>query len=290
MAIEPDHTDLNDVQAVGQSLLRNGTLGFLSGIVIGAAAGLIGVGGGEFRIPVLLHVLRLPVKVAAGANTVIGFFVVVLSVARRWGQQRLTDDDLTLGAVMALASILGAMIGAMQAHRLSTRTLKWVICVYLLAVGVWMIAEGLTQAEHSLIEPKGWLRWTLATLIGFVIAAASGALGIAGGEMRIPALMYLFAMPVKTAGTISLIASIPTVAAGAFTYRRLGHIPNRVLVLSLLMGAGSIIGVLIGAALLPLVDKHTLRVLLGLILLVATACLMLPELFSRRYSTTDAAE
>jgi uncharacterized protein len=153
MVIEPDYPELNDVQAVAQSLLQNGTLGFLSGIVIGAAAGLIGVGGGEFRIPVLLHVLRLPVKVAAGANTVIGFFVVVLSVARRWGQQRLTADDLTLGAVMALASILGAMIGARKAHRLSTRTLKWVICVYLLAVGVWMIAEGLTQAEHILIEP-----------------------------------------------------------------------------------------------------------------------------------------
>jgi len=51
---------------------------------------LIGVGGGEFRIPVLLHVLRLPVRVAAGANTVIGLFVVVLSVARRWGEQRLS--------------------------------------------------------------------------------------------------------------------------------------------------------------------------------------------------------
>ena len=202
----------------------------------------------------------------------------------------MTDDDLTLGAVMAVASILGAMIGAMQADRLSMRTLKWVICVYLLAVGVWMIAEGLTQAEHSLIEPKGWLRWTLAALIGFVIAAASGALGVAGGEMRIPALMYLFAMPVKTAGTISLIASIPTVAAGAVAYRRLGHITNRVLVLSLLMGAGSIIGVLIGAALLPLVDEHTLKALLGLILLVATACLMLPELFNRQHPTTDAAE
>jgi len=202
----------------------------------------------------------------------------------------LTDDDLTLGAVMAVASILGAMIGAMQADRLSMRTLKWVICVYLLAVGVWMIAEGLTQAEHSLIEPKGWLRWTLAALIGFVIAAASGALGVAGGEMRIPALMYRFAMPVKTAGTISLIASIPTVAAGAVAYRRLGHITNRVLVLSLLMGAGSIIGVLIGAALLPLVDEHTLKALLGLILLVATACLMLPELFNRQHPTTDAAE
>jgi uncharacterized membrane protein YfcA len=51
-------------------------------------------------------------------------------------------------------------------------------------------------------------------------------------------LFYLFAMPVKVAGTISLIASIPTVAAGALTYRRFGHIPNRVLVVSLLMGAG----------------------------------------------------
>src|SRR3954471_15744535 len=99
-------------RAAGPSLGRGGILGFLSGIVIGAAAGLIGVGGGEFRIPVLLHVLRLPVKVAAGANTVIGLFVVVLSVARRWGQQRLTTDDVTVGAVMAGVSILGAIIGA----------------------------------------------------------------------------------------------------------------------------------------------------------------------------------
>src|SRR4051812_38080559 len=173
--------------AAGPSLLGGGTLGFFSGIVIGAAAGLIGVGGGEFRIPVLLHVLRLPVKVAAGANTVIGLFVVVLSVARRWGQQRLTPDDLTLGMVMAVASLLGAAIGARQAHRLSTKILKQVVCIYLLAVGVWMIAEGLAQAEHSLAEPTGWLRWSLAALVGFLIAAASGTLGVAGGEMRIPA-------------------------------------------------------------------------------------------------------
>jgi uncharacterized membrane protein YfcA len=101
--------------------------------------------------------LRLPIKEAAGANTIIGFFVVCLSVARRWGQQRLSADDLTLGAVMATVSILGAVIGARQAHRLSTQLLKRVICIYLLAVGVWMIAEGLAQAEHSLMEPLAWL-------------------------------------------------------------------------------------------------------------------------------------
>src|SRR3954453_19168052 len=96
--------------AVAVSLARDGSLGFLSGIAIGAAAGLIGVGGGEFRIPVLLHLLRLPVKEAAGANTVIGLFVVVLSVIRRWGQQPMTTDDITTGLVMAALSVVGAVI------------------------------------------------------------------------------------------------------------------------------------------------------------------------------------
>jgi uncharacterized membrane protein YfcA len=43
-----------------------------------------------------------------------------------------------------------------------------------------------------------------------------------------------------------------------------------------LMGAGSLVGVLIGAALLPYVDRHTLKRLLGVILLIATACISLP--------------
>jgi uncharacterized membrane protein YfcA len=286
MAVQSDHDVLESGQAEQPSPLKGGTFGFLSGIVIGAAAGLIGVGGGEFRIPVLLHVLRLPVKEAAGANTVIGLIVVVLSVARRWGQQRLTADDVTVGLVMAAVSLFGAILGARQAHRLSTPLLKRVVCVYLFAVGLWMVFEGLAAAEHTLLEPVGSARWLLAAVVGFLVAAASGALGVAGGEMRIPALMYLFAIPVKEAGTISLIASIPTVAAGAVTYRRLGHIPNRVLVISFFMGLGSIIGVLLGASLLSLVDKHTVKALLGGILLIATACLTVPEVFRERQTAS----
>jgi uncharacterized membrane protein YfcA len=290
MAVHPDHVGRESGQAVEPSYGTGGTLGFLSGIVIGAAAGLIGVGGGEFRIPVLLHLLRLPVKETAGANTVIGLFVVVLSVFRRWGQQRLTSDDVMLTAVMAVVSVLGAIIGARQAHRLATPLLKRVVCLYLLLVGIWMVVEGLAEVEHTLLEPGGLTRWSLAALVGFLIAAASGALGVAGGEMRIPALMYLFAVPVKAAGTVSLIASIPTVAAGAVTYWRLGHIPKRVIVLSAFMGAGSIVGVFLGVLLLPLVDKHTLKALLGLILLVASACTMLPGLLNGKGPVLCSAE
>jgi uncharacterized membrane protein YfcA len=88
--------------------------------------------------------------------------------------------------------------------------------------------------------------------------------------MRIPILLYLFAVPIKDAGTLSLLVSIPTVAAAAVTYRRQGHSPNSVLAIALLMGVGSIMGVFCGAAMLPYVDKHTIKGLLGAILILAT--------------------
>jgi uncharacterized membrane protein YfcA len=180
---------------------------------------------------------------------------------------------------MAAVSLLGATLGARQAHRFSTPLMKRFVCVYLFAVGLWMVIESITHAEQVLIEPRGPARWALAAFAGFLIASVSGVLGVAGGEMRIPALMYLFAVPIKDAGTISLLASIPTVAAGAVTSRCLGHIPDRVLAVAGLMGAGSVVGELAGAALLPFVDRHTLKGLLGVILLISTACLTLPGLF-----------
>lgn len=271
--IGQDNADVTPIEADDSSLGRGVGLSFISGVLIGTAAGLIGVGGGEFRIPVLLNVLRLPVKVAVGVNMVIGLFTVTLSVARRWGSQRWTADALTLAAVMGAASLLGAVIGARQAHRLSSPVLKKVVCIYLLIVGAWMVVEALARAEHTLLDPHGPARWVVAAMAGFAIAAVSGSLGVAGGEMRIPALMYLFAVPIKEAGTISLLVSIPTVAAGALTYRRLGHLPRKALAVALLMGMGSLIGVLVGASLLPYVDKHAIKGLLGVLLLLATVSL-----------------
>jgi uncharacterized membrane protein YfcA len=93
--------------------------------------------------------------------------------------------------------------------------------------------------------------------------------------------MYLFGLPIKHAGTLSLVVSIPTVASGALAYRRLGHIPNKILAIASIMGVGSILGVLIGVALLPYVDKHALKGILGGLLLIATGCLALPWLRER---------
>jgi uncharacterized membrane protein YfcA len=261
---------LSDIDTIQPLTVRAAAIAVTSGFVTGAAAGLIGVGGGEFRIPVLVQLLGFPLKLAGGVNLVIGLFTVILGVVRRWGQHSWTRDDLVLMAIMGCVSVAGTALGAFGRGKLPTRPLKWFVCVYLIAVGVWMLYETLAHVEHTLVEPSGPGRWLLAAVVAFVIAMASGVLGVAGGEMRIPALLYLFAVPIKEAGTLSLMVSVPTVAAGAVTDRVMGRIPNAMLIVAVLMGVASAAGVLIGAALVPYANPEVIKGLLGLILLFAT--------------------
>jgi uncharacterized membrane protein YfcA len=256
--------------SVPEPTSRNNTVASASGFLTGVAAGFIGVGGGEFRIPVLVQILRFPLNVAGGVNLVVGLFTVALGVARRWGQQPLSSDALILVTIMGVASLAGAAVGVAGRNRLPVRPLKTVVCAYLIVVGVWMLYESITHAEHVLLDPSGVARWVLATVIAFAIAVVSGVLGIAGGEMRIPALLYLFGLPVVEAGTLSLAVSVPTVAAGALVDRRLGGIPDSVVRIALVMGIASAVGVLFGAALLPYANTSMIKGALGVILLLAT--------------------
>jgi uncharacterized membrane protein YfcA len=253
-----------------EGILRQGVIATVSGVFTGIAAGFIGVGGGEFRIPVLVSLLGFQLKVAGGVNLVVGLFTVALGVLRRWGQHSLTSDDLMLVGIMGVMSLVGATIGVLGRQRMPVRPLRAVVCVYLIVVGLWMLYESMAHVEHVLLDPIGIARWSLAALTAFTIAVVSGVLGVAGGEMRIPALLYLFGVPIVEAGTLSLAISVPTVAAGAFTDRRLGGIPNSVLWIAVLMGIASAVGVLVGAALLPCADRDVIKGTLGVILLLAT--------------------
>jgi len=64
--------------------------------------------------------------------------------------------------------------------------------------------------------------------------------------------------------------SIPTVAAGALTDRRLGGLPNAAVLIAVIMGVASAIGVVIGAGLLPYANRDLIKGTLGVVLLLAT--------------------
>src|SRR6185295_6128273 len=205
----------------------------------------------------------LPLKIAGGVNLTVGLFTVALGVLRRWGQHSLTRDDLMLTGIMGVVSLVGAAVGVFGRERIPVRSLRVIVCGYLIVVGLWMLYESFAHTEHVLLEPTGMARWILAAVIAFAIAVVSGVLGVAGGEMRIPALLYLFGVPIVEAGTLSLAVSIPTVAAGAFTDRWLGGIPVSVLRVAVTMAIASAIGVLIKGTLGVVLLLATVRLTVG---------------------------
>jgi uncharacterized membrane protein YfcA len=215
-------------------------------------------------------VLALPVQSASAANLLIGLCTVTLSAARRVGGLTWTREDAILVASMAVASLAGSALGVYWRAHVSPRPLLRVVRGYLILVGLWMLYESMSHTEHALLDPEGVLRVVLAVVVAGVIAVASAIIGVAGGEMRIPALMYLFGIPITSAGTLSLLASIPTVGAGAVTDWRLDQLRREVWIAVALLAVPSILGVLVGVYFVRLIDRRVLTGIFGAVLLASS--------------------
>jgi len=241
------------------------------GFLTGVAAGLIGVGGGEFRIPILLYVIGLPVITATAVNLLVGFLTVVVSFLWRFQLGLLNENGLSVALAMSLGSIVGAYLGALFTGKVPEKPLKKALAIFLVIVGLKIGLEPFIHTPPLFHLTLGIVEEiVLAALVGVLIGVISGMLGVAGGEFRIPALIYLFSFNMVAAGTISLLVSIPTVATGFVKHQNMGHTNRSASVIAIVMGAGSVLGALIGASYAGVVDENILKMLLGAILVLAT--------------------
>src|SRR5213076_2454708 len=94
-------------------------------------------------------------------------------------------------------------------------------------------------------------------------------LGVAGGEYRIPALIFLFGVPTVFAGTISSLASIPVQLTGWLEHRKLGHGGPTTFSLGAVMGIASLIGVALGVVFLGRSTQALVTQILGVAMVLA---------------------
>jgi uncharacterized membrane protein YfcA len=142
--------------------------------------------------------------------------------------------------------------------------------VLLVGVGLALIAEAFLPLRTAGIDDALALRVPAALVLGVGIGLVSSLLGVAGGEVIIPTLALVFGADIKTAGTLSVMISLPTVSVGLWRYARraaLDVADVRALVLPL--GLGSIVGALAGGYLVPYVPAPTLKLVLGVILIAS---------------------
>ncbi len=240
----PDHV----LQALGLVALGFGT---------GAYGTLIGAGGGFVLVPalLLLYPNERPEVITSMSLAVV--FFNALSGTQAYALMRRVD--FKSGLLFAPATIPGAVLGALVTGLLPRRTFDCVFGVLLVGVCVYMLLADRRRAERHtkphggvtrrLVEADGTVhvysfKPVVGIILSFGVGFLSGLLGIGGGIIHVPLLVYVLSFPVHIATATSHFMLAMVALAGTATHIATGafvHGVHRTIYLA--------IGVLIGAQL-----------------------------------------
>lgn len=241
---------------------------FGGGAIIGTLGGLIGLGGAEFRLPLLIGVFRFGALEAVILNKAMSLVVVATALPFRAGTVPFADIASNWPIVLNLlaGSLLGAWVGAGWATRLKSEMLYKVLAILMVGIAAVLLLGHDLNASAS--PMAGATRMAAGIVLGFGIGIVASLMGVAGGELLIPTLVLLFGADIELAGSLSLAVSLPTVLVGFARYSQDQSFSvlrkNRPFLLA--MAAGSIFGTFIGGMLLGIVPDGVLIPALAIIL------------------------
>jgi uncharacterized membrane protein YfcA len=240
-------------------------------MAVAILGGLIGLGGAEFRLPILIAVFALYPHRAIRINLLISLVALAASAVSRLGF--LHTVDLANHHVeivgMLVGGIFAAWFGAAFLSRIPKTRIMGVVAVLLLATAVLLAGETMVSGTAwSLLAQDSIWRWPAAVLAGVLVGIISSMLGVAGGEFIIPILIFGFGTDIRTAGTASVLISLPIVLAGVARHWLTGHYRSQSMLayLVLPMCIGSLIGATVGGYLAAWAPTDALRVVLAAIL------------------------
>ena len=173
---------------------------------------------------------------------------------------------------LLVGGVASALYGAKVVSRLTNEPLVRLIAALLAAIGVLMMAEALLPfGSADLLPPIAAAHLGVGVVIGVGVGLVSSILGVAGGELLIPALILIFGADIRTAGSASILISLGVVLSGLWRYWRADAIPTGrgAQRITTAMAARSVIGATFGGLGVAYAPVEFLKVLLGCVLLAA---------------------
>jgi uncharacterized membrane protein YfcA len=245
---------------------------FLAAIPIALLGGLIGLGGAEFRLPVLVGFLKRSASRSVTINLAVSLVTLIVSLITRLRVASAFPlmEFIVILIAMTGGAILAAYTMAGRLIHISEHKLEFWMRNLLVGIGILLIAEGFaTIGSLELSRSSMIVQASVGVGFGALIGLVSSLLGVAGGELIIPTLVFIFGVGIKLAGTASLMISLPTVCAGLIRYARAGALFDRSDMMDIVtpMGLGSVIGSVLGGLLFGIVSPNLLKVLLGVVLI-----------------------
>ncbi|GAA2632039.1 sulfite exporter TauE/SafE family protein [Actinomadura fulvescens] len=256
--------------------MRTGAAGrpsvvFASGAAVGVLGGMIGLGGAEFRLPLLIGLFGFAALSAVIVNKAMSLIVVLTALPARLTVVSLADLGVhwTVAANLLAGSLIGAWAGATWAVRMRAATLHTVLAALMVLMAAALVITHTTGP--GALDLPGPARAVAGVAAGFGIGVVAAIMGVAGGELLIPTIVLLFAVDIKTAGSLSLLVSLPTMLVAFARYSRDASfiVLRSNLRFAAIMTAGSITGALLGGLLLGVIPDAILIPGLAAILLIS---------------------
>lgn len=279
------------------------------GGIVGFLSGMFGVGGG-FLITPLLFFIGIPpgIAVATGANQ-----VVASSVSGVLAHLRRKTVDFRMGIVLTLSGLVGSTIGIYVFTWLSAKgqadlLIQLSYVVFLGLIGMLMLQESIRALRRSrktgtsprrshehLLVHRLPLKMKFRTsglyisvippiAVGAFVGFLSAVMGVGGGFIMVPAMIYLLGMPTKVVVGTSLFQIIFTSAYTTVLHATTSFSVD--MALALLLIIGGVVGAQVGAQVGLRLKAEQLRILLALLVLAVAAKIGLdlvltpPELYN----------
>ncbi|MFC7494263.1 MULTISPECIES: sulfite exporter TauE/SafE family protein [unclassified Nocardioides] len=247
-------------------------LAAVAGAAVGILGGMIGLGGAEFRLPLLIGVFGFVALQAVILNKALSLIVVATALpARLLGvPYGAVAEHWAIVVNLLLGSLVGAWVGATWATRMRSKTLYRVLGALLVGIAVVLVLTHLGNIEPAGID--GAWQLIAGIVAGVAIGIVAALMGVAGGELLIPTIVLLYAVDIKVAGSLSLAVSLPTMLVAFARYSRDQSFSvlaaNKNFLFA--MAAGSVAGTIIGGLLLGVVPSAVLIPLLAALLLLSS--------------------
>ncbi|KMK66262.1 sulfite exporter TauE/SafE family protein [Puniceibacterium sp. IMCC21224] len=282
------------------------------GALVGMLSGMFGVGGG-FLITPLLFFMGIPpaVAVATGANQ-----IVASSISAVLAHLRRKTVDLRMGTVLLIGGLIGAAIGVYVFNllrQLGQVDLLVRLCyvLFLGVIGALMFVESVRALRRSKRgapakrRQHGWvhglpfkIRFRTSGLyisaipplmVGAFVGILAAIMGVGGGFIMVPAMIYLLGMPTKVVIGTSLFQIIFVTAFTTLLHATTSQTVDLILALALIIGGvvGAQFGTVVGARL----KAEQLRILLAILVLAVCGKIALELLLqpSELYSLSGGA-
>tara|TARA_Y100000389_G_scaffold101206_1_gene97940 strand:- start:3439 stop:4170 length:732 start_codon:yes stop_codon:yes gene_type:complete len=180
---------------------------FIIGSIGGLLSGILGIGGGVVFVPLLTYFTDQDFKVNTGISSMAVVFVATTSSITYISNGQTFSIYILY---LILGGIIGGYLGSKLTFSLDTKTLQRIFAILLLIVSYRMISNSgySSRFEENIL---------LYVLIGIFSGILSGLLGIGGGIVRIPLLIFFGGLGNLAAQGFSLIATVPTALTAAYT-------------------------------------------------------------------------